>query len=429
MEKLYITTATDQVVGYPNIDFVAKILQADVLARYYEKDNKDTYFLIGVNDYVCNRFVKESFINDAVFHYRVLIERLNIANTFFIRATDEDLHLGGVQKMWERLIKNGDIYKGKKRGVFCKECGVFAEKEENFKQYFPDCRGKLIFTEKQGYFLKTSKYRKKIKKTIEKGDFSIYPQEYKEKILNILSKEIEDFLISHHEKECYCGLSVEKNGRNLMGSWFHNLSIPATGIGFKDERREYVKNWPTDIHFAESKYYYFYSVLWLTIFISAKIDRPKKVYFYDNTVEAEGDIFNFVKGYDETLVRYYLLKNILNSKKKIFFSREAVESAKEDRFFYLMRKLKKNKVKRSSSPLEDDFLYGKMEEEKQKQKKLMENFLIKDVFISIEKFIEFFVDYSEKEGINYEADFIQEMISPFLPKLAKEMNEKDEKLF
>ena len=44
---------------------------------------------------------------------------MNISNDDFIRTTDRKRHWPGAQKLWLKLVKAGDIYKKKYKGLYC----------------------------------------------------------------------------------------------------------------------------------------------------------------------------------------------------------------------------------------------------------------------------------------------------------------------
>ena len=49
---------------------------------------------------------------------------MNISNDRFIRTTD-DYHVAAIQKIFKKMYENGDIYKGKYVGKYCKPCESF----------------------------------------------------------------------------------------------------------------------------------------------------------------------------------------------------------------------------------------------------------------------------------------------------------------
>ena len=90
--------------------------------------------------------------------FKELAEILNISNDDFIRTTDEKRHKPAVYKLWEKYVKNGDIYKKKYKGFYCAGCEAFKTQKELVD-------GKCIIHQKpveeieeENYFFKFSKY-------------------------------------------------------------------------------------------------------------------------------------------------------------------------------------------------------------------------------------------------------------------------------
>ena len=146
MNKFYITTSIVYTNAPPHIGFALELLQADVLARYKRKEGLDTFFLTGTDEHGLKIYKKakeegknpQKFVNEISFEYRVLIEKLGISNDFFIRTTDKDIHLEGVQKVWRKLEERGDIYKKRYKGFYCSGCEAFKREKELIDGKCPD---------------------------------------------------------------------------------------------------------------------------------------------------------------------------------------------------------------------------------------------------------------------------------------------------
>ncbi len=137
MNKFYVTTSIAYVNGPPHVGFALELIQADVIARFNRHLGKDVQFLTGTDEHGLKIYRKakeegktpQGFVNEMSFKYRVLIEKLNISNNLFIRTTDKDIHLEGVQKVWRKLQEKGDIYKKKYKGYYCSGCEEFKKEK------------------------------------------------------------------------------------------------------------------------------------------------------------------------------------------------------------------------------------------------------------------------------------------------------------
>jgi len=127
MGKFYVTTSIPYVNAPPHIGHALEFIQADVLARFQRAAGKDVFFLTGADEHGVKivRAAEESkkttkeFVNEDTGKIKKLIKILNISNDDFIRTTDKKRHWPGAQKLWMKLVKAGDIYKKKYKGLYC----------------------------------------------------------------------------------------------------------------------------------------------------------------------------------------------------------------------------------------------------------------------------------------------------------------------
>ncbi|MBU1160182.1 class I tRNA ligase family protein, partial [Patescibacteria group bacterium] len=133
MEKFYITTAIDYVNGPPHLGHALEKIQTDVIARSQRLFGKEVYFLTGTDDHGI-KIVRSAesvgknardFADDNADKFINLIKSLNISNDDFIRTSDQKRHWPGAQKLWQKLLEAGDIYKSKYKGYYCVGCEAY----------------------------------------------------------------------------------------------------------------------------------------------------------------------------------------------------------------------------------------------------------------------------------------------------------------
>ena len=86
--------------------------------------------------------------------------RFNRKIFFTIRTTD-DYHVESVQKIFKQLYEQGDIYKGKYVGKYCKPCESFWTETQLKDGKCPDCGRDVVDAEEEAYFFRLSKYADK----------------------------------------------------------------------------------------------------------------------------------------------------------------------------------------------------------------------------------------------------------------------------
>ena len=122
----YITTP----IYYPSdklhIGHTYCTVAADTMARYQRMRGYDVMFLTGTDEHgqkIENK-AKEAGVTPKEFVDNIvtgqggvldLWKLMNISNDRFIRTTD-DYHVAAVQKIFQKMYENGDIYKGSYKG-------------------------------------------------------------------------------------------------------------------------------------------------------------------------------------------------------------------------------------------------------------------------------------------------------------------------
>ena len=131
----YITTP----IYYPSdklhIGHTYCTVATDAMARYKRLKGCDVLFLTGTDEHGQKSEDKareagmepKAFVDNIVEGPRGVLDLwklMDISNDRFIRTTD-DYHMESVQKIFKRLYEQGDIYKGKYVGKYCKPCESF----------------------------------------------------------------------------------------------------------------------------------------------------------------------------------------------------------------------------------------------------------------------------------------------------------------
>ena len=122
-KNFYITTPIYYVNDVPHIGHAYTTIAADVMARYKRMCGFDVMFATGTDEHgqkiqqAADRkgMTAQELVDSVVVNFRNLWEVLGITNTDFIRTT-EPRHVRVVQYIFQRLMDQGDIYKGSYEG-------------------------------------------------------------------------------------------------------------------------------------------------------------------------------------------------------------------------------------------------------------------------------------------------------------------------
>lgn len=328
--KFYITTAIPYVNAAPHIGHAQEFVIGDVIARFHKLKKDDTLLLSGGDENalkIVQAAEKQNTTpqeltdkNSKVF--KQLARQLSVDFDIFQRGTDRNHHFKASQLLWERCLKNGDIYKKVYEGLYCVGCEAFYTKKELTEDGLcPEHLKKPESVKEENYFFKLSKYQNAIKILIESNKLQVLPEFRKNEVISFVNSGLEDFSISRSKKRAKnWGVPVPNDPDQIMYVWFDALNIYQSGIGFGWDEENYNKWWPADVHLIGKGITRFHAIYWPAILLSAGLKLPKRVVIHGYvTIEGQKmskaignvvDPFDLIKKFGSESLRYYLLREI-----------------------------------------------------------------------------------------------------------------------
>ena len=327
--KFYITTSIAYTNAPPHIGFALELIQADVLARYHRLLGDDVYFLTGTDENgIKNQksalklsIAPQRFVNQNTAQVEKLTKILSISNNDFIRTTDKTRHWPAVRKIWQRLEKNGDIYKKEYEGLYCSGCEAFVTKKDLDSQ--GRCRLHKKKPEKireENYFFRLSKYGEYIENIIKTGELKIIPEIRKRELLSFIKKGIQDVSFSRPASSLSWGIPVPNDPSQTIYVWADALTNYISALGYADDSIKFQKYWPADIHLIGKDITRFHALIWPAMLLSAKLPLPKEILVHGfisvNGQKMSKSLGNIVspfavsEKYPADALRYYLLSEI-----------------------------------------------------------------------------------------------------------------------
>ena len=136
--KFYVTTPIYYVTAGPHLGSLYSTLLADVAARYHKIAGEKVFFLTGTDEHgqkVAQAAEKanmspKKFTDSFIESYTSVWKKYEIAYNYFIRTTDKN-HIKSVQNWLQKLIQQGDIYKGSYKGWYCTPCESFVTEKDS----------------------------------------------------------------------------------------------------------------------------------------------------------------------------------------------------------------------------------------------------------------------------------------------------------
>ena len=205
-KRFYITTP----IYYPSdklhIGHTYCTVATDAMARYKRLTGYDVMFLTGTDEHgqkiedkaKAAGVTPQQFVDNIVCGEKGILDLwklMNISNDRFIRTTD-DYHVEAIQKIFRKMHDNGDIYKGKYVGKYCKPCESFWTESQLVDGKCPDCGREVEDAEEEAYFFKLSKYADRVQHLLEDTDFLQPASRVNEMVNNFIKPGLEDLCVS-----------------------------------------------------------------------------------------------------------------------------------------------------------------------------------------------------------------------------------------
>ena len=323
----YVTTP----IYYPSDNFHVghcyTTIIADALARYKKLKGYDVYFLTGSDEHgqkIEERAKKKGvtpieFINPIIDNAKDLWKSLDVDYDRFIRTTDDD-HVKCVQKVFEKLYQQGDIYKGSYEGWYCTPCESFWTESQLVDGKCPDCGREVKKMKEDAYFLKLSKYQPQLEAYLKEHPELMQPESrYNEMYNNFLKPGLKDLCVSRASVKW--GIPVTFDDTQTVYVWVDALTNYISALGYNSEDDTlYQKYWPADLHLVGKEIFRFHTIIWPIMLMALGLPLPKRVYGHGWLTMDGGKISKskgnykdprvFVKDYGQDTIRYFLLSEV-----------------------------------------------------------------------------------------------------------------------
>lgn len=312
----YITTAIAYASGKPHIGNTYEIVLADAIARFKRYEGFDVFFQTGTDEHgqkiefkakEANLSPKE-FVDKNVAMIKDIWDLMNTSYDKFIRTTDE-YHKKQVQKIFQKLYEQGDIYKGFYEGFYCTPCESFFTDSQVKEGKCPDCGRKLTNAKEEAYFFKMSKYAPRLIEYINTHPNFIRPESRKNEMMNnFLLPGLKDLCVSRTSFSW--GIPVSFDKKHVTYVWLDALSNYITGLGFDIDGQNgelYKKYWPADLHLIGKDIIRFHTIYWPIFLMALNIELPKQVFGHPWLLQGDGKMSKS-KGnvlYADTLVDFF----------------------------------------------------------------------------------------------------------------------------
>nr|WP_263323952.1 methionine--tRNA ligase [Neobacillus sp. Marseille-Q6967] len=326
-KTFYLTTPIYYPSGNLHIGHAYTTVAGDAMARYKRMRGYDVRYLTGTDEHgqKIQRKAEEkgitpqAYVDEIVDGIKDLWSKLDISYDDFIRTT-EDRHKQVVEKIFARLLEQGDIYLDKYEGWYCTPCESFYTDRQLVEGNCPDCSRPVEIVKEESYFFRMSKYVDRLLQYYEENPGFIQPESRKnEMINNFIKPGLEDLAVSRTTFDW--GVKVPGNPKHVIYVWIDALSNYITALGYGTENEEkYKKYWPADVHLVGKEIVRFHTIYWPIMLMALDLPLPKKVFAHGWLLMKDGkmskskgnvvDPVTLIDRYGLDALRYYLLREV-----------------------------------------------------------------------------------------------------------------------
>lgn len=326
-KNFYISTAIVYSTQIPHIGNMYEMVLADAIARFKKLDGYNVYFQTGSDEHGLKIFNKarennltpQQFVDEVSLKIKKEYELLNIKYDYFFRTTN-DYHKKTVQDIFDKLLKNKDVYLGKYEGLYLPSEEAFVLEKELI-----DGKSKNgetpVFMSEDAYFFNLKKYQKRLIEHINNNPEFIVPESRKNEMLKFLEEELQDLCITRTAFDWGIPLSFDK--KHVVYVWIDALSNYITGLGYNpngksDER--FNNFWPCDLHLIGKDILRFHAIFWPILLMALDIPLPKKIFAHpwvlfnkDKMSKSKGNVIytkELIDKFGVDPIRYYCLHEI-----------------------------------------------------------------------------------------------------------------------
>ncbi|QQP12616.1 methionine--tRNA ligase [Lysinibacillus agricola] len=346
-KTFYITTPIYYPSGKFHIGTAYTTVASDTIARYKRLRGYDVRFLTGMDEHGQKIQEKaaeagkhpQDYVNEIADAAKKLWALMDISYDDFIQTTQER-HTKAVEKIFQKFLDNGDIYKGEYEGWYCTPCESFFTETQLVDGNCPDCGRPVHKVKEESYFFNMKKYADRLLAYYEENLEFIEPESRKnEMINNFIKPGLEDLSVSRTSFDW--GIKVPGDPKHVIYVWVDALTNYITSLGYLSEDETlFNKYWPADVHVVGKDIVRFHTIYWPIFLMALDLPLPKKVFAHGFIMMKDGKMSKskgnviypemLIERYGLDATRYFLLRELPFGSDGVFSPESFVERTNFD---------------------------------------------------------------------------------------------------
>lgn len=332
-KKFYITTPIYYPSARPHLGHAYCTTICDIIARGKRLRGFDAYFLTGLDEHgekiqknaEASGISPQEFVDRVANTFTNLWSLLKISNDDFIRTT-QPRHYLTVQKIFEKMRKNNDVYLSSYSGWYCvHEESYWTETQVGEEHLCPECGRPVEKKEEPCYFFKCSKYVDDLLAYYDSNPKFITPVGRKtEMINNFIKPGLTDLCVSR--TTFTWGIPVLGSENHVVYVWLDALTNYITALGYlQDDDSKFQKYWcdrDTEIvHVIGADITRFHAIYWPMFLKALNLREPNRIFVHGLLMMKDGKMSKskgnvvyvepLVERYGVDAVRYFLVRNVI----------------------------------------------------------------------------------------------------------------------
>ncbi len=303
----------------------------DSIARYKRERGFDVFFLTGADEHG-QKIAKnalaagkdpQTFVDEVAKTFKDTWKAMDITNDDFIRTTDPR-HVEVVQKVFTKLLKQGDIYLGKYEGWYCTSDEAFwTDSQVGENHVCPTCGREVHKETEEAYFLNCKKYIPQLLKFYEEHPSFVPDGKLNEMINTFIKPGLEDLCITRTSFSW--GVPIKENPKHVVYVWIDALLNYISALGYlSDDDSRFQKYWGQDaeiVHFVGREINRFHTIYWPILLMALGLRLPDHVYVHGLLLTRSGVKLSkslgnapsplpLIEHYGLDSLRYYMVREV-----------------------------------------------------------------------------------------------------------------------
>ena len=337
MEKqtFYVTTPIYYPSGKFHLGTAYTTVLADTIKKYKTQRGYDTRMLTGLDEHgqkveqvaLKRGLTPQAHVDEISAQAKKLWNLMDVKYDDFIRTTEER-HTKIVEKIFDKFMEQGDIYKGEYEGGYCMPCETYFTETQLVDGKCPDCGREVKKMKEESYFFNMKKYQKRLEEFYKENPDFIQPESRKNELFNNFIKPgLEDLCVTRTSFEW--GIKVPKDPKHVIYVWLDALTNYLTALGYmSDDDTLFKKYWPADLQIVGKDIIRFHGIYWPIFLMALGLPISKKIYAHGFLMMKDGKMSKskgnvvypemLVERYGLDATRYFLLKEFPYGQDAIF---------------------------------------------------------------------------------------------------------------